>query len=167
MFGNGYDGVKQQKKSDLAKDSAITILTSGCHFKGKLFCRGSTRIGGRIEGEIVSEGLLIIEEEAHVNTDIVAEEIIIQGKVEGKIEAKGRVELCSSSRFEGDITSPILVIKEGAMFNGTSRMNLQTDTEVVKVKFDKKDVVHPLEEKEKDSGFQSKTPKPSEVKIAT
>ena len=37
-------------------ESAVTILTPGCHFSGKLYCKGSSRIGGRIEGEIVSEG---------------------------------------------------------------------------------------------------------------
>jgi len=105
--------------------SAVTILTSGCHFNGKLYCRGSTRIGGKIEGEIISEGLLIIEEEALISADIKADEVVIQGRIQGRLEARGRVELCSTCSFEGDILTPILVITEGAQFNGRSSMNIE------------------------------------------
>lgn len=103
-------------------ESAVTILTPGCHFNGKLFCRGSSRIGGRIEGEIISEGLLIIEEEASITARIQAEEIIVQGQVKGQVEASLRVELSSSSRVDGDVITPSLVINEGAIFNGQTTM---------------------------------------------
>jgi cytoskeletal protein CcmA (bactofilin family) len=113
---------KQQKKSVPLRDSAVTILTSGCHFNGKLYCRGSSRIGGRIEGEIISEGLLIIEEAAIITAEIQADEAIIQGTVKGKLKASGRVELAATSRFEGDISTPSLMVSEGAQFNGRSFM---------------------------------------------
>ena len=127
-----FNGSKQQpekiKKTTPARDGAVTILTSGCHFSGKLFCRGASRIGGKIDGQIVSEGLLIIEEDAVIMAEIKADEAIIQGKVVGKLEATGRVELCASSRFEGDILTPVLIVREGAQFNGRSSMvNVQTD----------------------------------------
>ena len=124
MFNNQRSGGTKQplKRPDPTKDTAVTILTSGCHFSGKLYCRGSSRIGGKIEGEIISEGLLIIEEEAIINANIRADEAIIQGRVHGRIEARARVELCSSSSFNGDIATPILIVKEGAQFNGNSAM---------------------------------------------
>lgn len=115
-------GQKSSRKVEITRDAAVTILTSGCHFNGKLHCRGSTRIGGRIEGEIFSEGLLIIEDEAVILATIRADEAIIQGRVKGRIEARGRVELCPSCHFEGDIMTPSLIIQEGAQFNGRSTM---------------------------------------------
>ena len=54
----------KQVKKEQGRDYAVTILTGGCHFSGKMFCRGSTRVGGKVDGEIVSEGLLIVEQEA-------------------------------------------------------------------------------------------------------
>lgn len=124
MFNNNTKptAIKPMKKNLATRETAVTILTSGCHFNGKLYCRGSSRIGGKIEGEIISEGLLIIEEGATILAQVVAEEAIIQGFVRGKIEAKGRVELCNTSRFEGDISSPILIVHEGAQFNGRSKV---------------------------------------------
>lgn len=110
------------KRQLATKDTAVTILTSGCHFTGKLYCRGSTRIGGKIEGEIVSEGLLIIEEGAFISAQITAEEVVVQGVIKGKLKAKTRVELASTCRFEGDLLTPILVVTEGAHFNGRSQM---------------------------------------------
>lgn len=127
MFGGNKGttspaGHPKPRKASGAKDTAVTILTSGCHFNGKLYCRGSSRIGGRIEGQIVSEGLLIVEEEAQIFAEIKAEEAIIQGKVSGKLEAKNRVELHSTSRFDGELMTPALIIHEGAQFNGRSTM---------------------------------------------
>ncbi len=110
------------KKGATSRDSAVTILTSGCHFEGKLYCRGSSRIAGRIEGRIISEGLLIIEDDAQITADIVADEAVIQGSVHGKLEAKTRIEMCATSRFNGDVTTPVLIVQEGARFNGRSTM---------------------------------------------
>lgn len=125
MFNQPKQSAKIAKKVTGARDAAVTILTNGCHFNGKLYCRGSSRIGGRIEGQIVSEGLLIIEEEAVIVAEIRAEEAVIQGKVKGKIEASGRVELTATSQFDGDIATTSLVVNEGAKFNGRTRMGNQ------------------------------------------
>ena len=110
----------RQRTSSL--DSTVTILTPGCHFSGKLFCRGTTRIGSKVEGEIVSEGLLIVEDTALINADVQAEEVIVQGVVRGTLRAKKKVELASTARCDGDITAAALVINEGAVFNGSMSM---------------------------------------------
>ena len=107
----------------------VTIFTAGCEFIGKLYCRGTTRIGGRVEGEIVSEGMLIIEDEANIQANIQAEEVVVLGKVKGKLQARVRVQLCPSSTYEGDISAPSLVIREGAQFNGRSQMLAPAVTE--------------------------------------
>jgi len=112
----------KHRKPQSVKDGAVTILTSGCHFSGKLYCRGSSRIGGKIEGQVISEGLLIVEEQALITADVKADEAVIQGRVKGKLEATARVELTHTSSFEGDIVTPVLVVTEGAQFNGRCQM---------------------------------------------
>jgi cytoskeletal protein CcmA (bactofilin family) len=126
VFGPKQPTEKTKKRPAQGKETAVTILTSGCHFTGKLYTRGSSRIGGRIEGEIVSEGLLIIEEEAVIQAHVKAEEAIIQGRVIGTLESTGRVELSASSHFEGDIITPSLIVHEGAQFNGRATMKPAT-----------------------------------------
>ncbi len=114
--------VKSLKKD--SKDFAVAIITEGCNFEGKLYCKGATRIGGKVDGEIISEGLLIVEDSASLKADITAEDIIIQGQIHGNLSSNGRVELSPTSVFEGSIKTDSLVIQEGAKFNGTTSMNL-------------------------------------------
>ena len=113
---------KKQRKGASADNHGVTILTSGCAFKGRLYCKGASRIAGKIDGEIVSEGYLVIEDEANIAASVIADEVVVHGKVEGSIRAKKRVELSETSEFSGDISAPILVIKEGARFNGQATM---------------------------------------------
>ena len=166
MFTQSKKGSSKQVKKETLKDYAVTILTSGCHFTGKLYCKGSTRIGGKVDGEIVSEGLLILEQEAVVSADIEADEIVVQGQVEGTIRAHSRVELTSSCTFAGDVATPSLVIEEGARFNGKSTMG-----ELVKLrsggdKPSSKAVIHEdepssklaLEERERVDGLAMRMP---------
>lgn len=122
MFSAQKAPAMSKQSKTLTGRSAVTILTTGCHFNGKLFCRGSSRIGGKIEGQVVSEGLLIIEEEAVILAEVKADEVIIQGQVKGKLIATSRVELCDTCQFDGDISAPVLIIREGAQFNGRSTM---------------------------------------------
>lgn len=134
---------KQNKRRGASyHESAVTILTPGCHFSGKLYCKGSSRIGGRIEGEVVSEGLLVIEETALITAEIKAEEVIVQGRLKGRLNAKGRVEFAENSHFEGEVSTPSLVVMEGANFNGTATM-----TKPAKVSAESLPVVEKLRKK--------------------
>jgi len=106
-----------------SNESAVTILTSGCHFSGKLYCKGSSRIGGKIEGELISEGVLIIEEGAVIDAVVKAEEIIMHGKFTGRLQASMKVEFTNTSVFDGEVETPSLLIHEGAQFNGQIKMS--------------------------------------------
>lgn len=123
MFSPQKKGGTNLSRRDQLKDFAVTIITNGCHFSGKLYCKGSTRIGGKVEGEIISEGLLIVEEGAIINAEVHVEDIVIQGHFKGSLEATGKVELSSSCIFEGDINTASLVVQEGAQFNGRTKMD--------------------------------------------
>ncbi|MBC7532763.1 MAG: polymer-forming cytoskeletal protein [Oligoflexus sp.] len=123
MFSPQKKGGTNLSRRDQLKEFAVTIITNGCHFSGKLYCKGSTRIGGKVEGEIISEGLLIVEEGAIINAEVRVEDIVIQGHFKGTLEATGKVELSSSCIFEGDINTSSLVVQEGAQFNGRTKMD--------------------------------------------
>ncbi len=123
MFSPQKKGATSGSRREQLKDFAVTIITNGCHFSGKLYCKGSTRIGGKVEGEIISEGLLIVEEGAIINAEARVEDIVIQGHFRGSLESTGKVELSSSAIFEGDIHTSSLVVQEGAQFNGRTKMD--------------------------------------------
>lgn len=123
FFNNTKGGAPGAKRFGSANESAVTILTSGCHFNGKLYCKGSSRIGGRIEGELISEGVLIIEEGAVIDASVKAEEIVMHGKFSGRLVASVKVEFTNTSVFDGEVETPSLLIHEGAQFNGQIKMS--------------------------------------------
>jgi len=97
-------------------------LDSGSKISGKLTFEGTTRIDGQVEGEIVAKESLLIGEGAVVTAQIKANSIIIAGKVSGDITASQRLEIRPSARVIGNLTSPVLIVHEGAMFEGHCSM---------------------------------------------
>ena len=79
-------------------------------------------INGRFEGIMNTKGNLMIGEHALVNADITGESIIVAGKVNGNINAAKELKLIAPARVVGNITTPLLSIAEGAVFEGNSKM---------------------------------------------
>jgi cytoskeletal protein CcmA (bactofilin family) len=65
---------------------------------------------------------LTIGESAVVTAQIKAASIIVAGKVSGDIIAAQRIEIRPSAKVLGNLTSPVLVVHEGAMFEGHCSM---------------------------------------------
>ena len=97
-------------------------LDSGSKISGKLVFEGTTRIDGQVDGEISAKESLVIGESAVVTAQIKANAIIVAGKVSGDITASQRLEIRASARVIGNLTSPTLIVHEGAMFEGHCSM---------------------------------------------
>ena len=94
------------------------ILAEGIEITGTIKFRNDMIIDGKVEGEIQSdEGSLTIGENARIKGDIHTGEIKMYGRVKGAIHA-GQCELKANSQLDGDITTGILKMDEGAAFSG-------------------------------------------------
>jgi len=80
------------------------------------------RINGKFEGTLNTKGNLMVGESAIVNADIIGEDMILGGRISGKITASRMVTLTSTAQVSGDIEVPKLVMEEGAIFNGKCKM---------------------------------------------
>jgi len=98
------------------------LIDRGCSVEGKLAFDGTVQINGDFTGEILSDGTLIVGPEAKISARIQIDTIVVEGNVEGTIEAKQKVELRRGATLLGDIQSPTLVVEEGAVFQGRSQM---------------------------------------------
>ena len=98
------------------------IIDRGCSFEGKLMFDGTVQVNGDFRGEVLSDGTLIVGPEAKLSAQIQIDTLIVEGHIEGTIEAKQRVELRRGANLVGDIISPSLVIEDGAVFQGRSQM---------------------------------------------
>ncbi len=105
----------------LKNQSIQVILNRHAYFQGDLRFSGIARIEGRYEGKIeAEEGILIIDSTAFVQADLKVDSLILFGKLEGEIEARSSVLMESEARFKGQVSSPNLSVKEGAIFEGLS-----------------------------------------------
>ena len=110
-----------EKKQESEEIKAI--LGKGAEFIGKLIFNGSVRIDGDFQGEIHGQGSLVVGEGALVKANIAVKSIYISGEVQGNIEAKEKMNIHSSGRFLGDVHTPVLIMEEGAFFQGKSNMS--------------------------------------------
>lgn len=80
------------------------------------------RINGKFEGYLETRGNLTIGSTAIVNADILGDNIIIGGRVKGKITARERLTLLPQAIVEGHIYPAKLNIAEGAVLQGECTM---------------------------------------------
>ncbi|MBY0516073.1 MAG: polymer-forming cytoskeletal protein [Bacteriovoracaceae bacterium] len=104
------------------RNEICAIIEEGCKFEGNLSFSGVVRIAGVVNGSVFSNDTLIISEGAIINADINANVVIISGSVKGNIKASSRVEIRRPARFEGTVISPSLVVEEGVIFHGVTKM---------------------------------------------
>jgi cytoskeletal protein CcmA (bactofilin family) len=96
-------------------------IGKGAKVSGKLFFKAPARIDGEVDGEISGDEVMIASG-AVVTARITAARISIAGTVSGEIVARERVELLSTARVRCTISTPSLVLSDGAKFDGDCKM---------------------------------------------
>ena len=111
------------KEKGLEHGEISGFLDEGTDFEGELRFRDTMRIDGKFRGKISSKNVLIIGEMADIEGEIKVSHVSISGRVTGKIIADAKVEVHAKGRVFCDITTPKLVIEDGAFFHGNCDMN--------------------------------------------
>ncbi len=83
---------------------------------------GTVRIDGYLDGEIHTDGVLLIGEDAVIQAKITAGTIVCKGKITGDVVAKERVKLRAPAVMNGSVKTPVLSIEDGVLFNGALEM---------------------------------------------
>jgi cytoskeletal protein CcmA (bactofilin family) len=109
-------------KKYMAEHSGKDILSSDVEIEGSIKFQKELLIDGKVKGEINSDGILTIGENANINGEIKTKSITVYGKVIGNITVAERCELKSRCTLQGDLKAARLVIEEGATFIGKSEV---------------------------------------------
>jgi cytoskeletal protein CcmA (bactofilin family) len=90
---------------------------------GELSFKDMLRVNGHVAGKISSsKGTLIVDGSARVEAEINVGVCVISGIVVGDVVGHQRVEVGSGAAVTGNISTPALSIKPGALFQGDCRM---------------------------------------------
>ncbi|MNP23211.1 Polymer-forming cytoskeletal [compost metagenome] len=116
------------KVTTLDPNTTDTLIGEGSIFEGSIKSAAGIRIEGQVIGNIETEGDVTIGEKGSAHSNIVARNIIIAGEVNGDVHAKSKLSITSKGRLHGNLTATSLLVEEGSIFEGTSRMTNATDT---------------------------------------
>jgi cytoskeletal protein CcmA (bactofilin family) len=100
-----------------------TIIGKGSVLEGNIRVQNSMRVDGRIKGDVECSDTVVIGKEGEVQGEVKANNVLLAGRLVGKIIAQGKVYLESKSVILGDLKASRLVVDDGAVFDGSCVMN--------------------------------------------
>ena len=104
--------------------SVKTVLSRGVALKGELSGREDVCIDGEFEGKIrVSGAGVTIAANGRVTAEVEADEIVVEGRLNGTLRARQRLVIRSTAHVTGDIETPRLAIEDGAVLHGRVEMS--------------------------------------------
>ncbi len=122
MFRRTEDGVTKNG-SNQSQGRLNSILGDSSQMTGAMQIQGSVRIDGEFDGELVASETIVVGRTGLAKAELEAREVVVAGRVHGKLIGTERVELQEGAHVEGEITTPSFIIADGVFFNGSCSMN--------------------------------------------
>lgn len=107
---------KRQVEDDLS------LLSAGTTLQGKIITEGSIRVDGKLVGDVVAKVNAAVGITGVVEGNVEAKNVSIAGRVHGNVVASGKLVLEEKSVLRGDIRAAIVIVDEGAIFDGHCAM---------------------------------------------
>ena len=98
------------------------FLDNAVRLEGTIEVPGTFRLEAHVKGTIISSGSLTLGEGAHMEGQIEGNHVVVCGRFDGVIFAKGRVEIQPKGMVTGEIHAPCVVIEPGGIFDGQCHM---------------------------------------------
>ena len=99
-----------------------SLIAEGSQISGNISFTDGLRVDGQIVGNVHADAevasMLVISETAKVTGEITADHIIINGAVNGPVNARLMLELQPKARIEGEIHYAALELHQGALITG-------------------------------------------------
>ena len=104
------------KRTAAGTRAGPSIISADVKIVGSVSSQGELDINGQIEGDVRATALTIGETGA-VRGEVIAEQVVVRGTVEGRIRGR-KVQLCTGAKVRGDIFHASLAIEPNAIFEG-------------------------------------------------
>ena len=112
---------------DAPKTGEFAHIGKSVVIKGELSGSEDLYLDGNVEGSIdLRNHSLTVGPNGKVKANVSAKGVIIQGKLDGSVNASDRVELRQTAVVTGDVTTQRISIEEGAFLKG--KVDIQKDS---------------------------------------
>ena len=108
------------RKSDNNKINSI--IGPQVEVDGDVKVVGSILIYGKINGSVKATGTVRSAKESHIIGDIESRDANISGKVDGDLNVENKTVLEKNCILNGNLTTLIVVVEQGATFKGLCNM---------------------------------------------
>lgn len=98
------------------------FVDRGSQLHGELRFENSFRVDGKVTGQVVSTGDLVVGDSGEVDADLQVGRIFVNGVVRGSVRASKQVQIAPGGKVFADLETPSLVIESGAHFEGHCSM---------------------------------------------
>jgi cytoskeletal protein CcmA (bactofilin family) len=105
-----------------SRGGVTAFVDEGSRIEGHYSFTGTAMLNGALQGEIVSDGTLVVGDTARIEASVEVGVLVLAGRLTGSVRAARRVELRPTARLVGEVTTPTFVIEPGAVFEGHCRM---------------------------------------------
>jgi len=102
---------------------AAACISRGIKIRGEVTGTEDLFVDGQVEGKLnlTANSCLTIGPNGEVKADLNAREIIVRGKVEGKITARDKLQIWSTGQITGEVQTDRLAIEDGRCCAGRWR----------------------------------------------
>jgi cytoskeletal protein CcmA (bactofilin family) len=98
---------------------AAACISQGIRIKGEVTGSEDLFVDGLVDGKLnLANGSLTIGPNGSVKADVNAREVIVRGKIEGRVTGRDKVQLWSTGQVIGEVVTERLAIEEGALLRG-------------------------------------------------
>jgi cytoskeletal protein CcmA (bactofilin family) len=111
--------MQNQRITDSVPEPGLkTIITPATVITGEIQGKGDLNLEGQFTGNIDIDGLLFVGKTGIFKGEATAENMIIEGRIEGQVKAITKIEIRSSGHVQGNIFCQQIAIAEGAFLDG-------------------------------------------------
>jgi len=104
----------------------MTTIGPSLLITGEVTSQEDITVHGTVKGHINMEGgALRVAQQGHVDAEVRGSSVTIDGSLDGSVTAATRVELTPNAKVAGTLTTPAVVLHDGATFNGLIDMERQ------------------------------------------
>ena len=109
-------------QSDKQSNTLGSILDPNIEINGDINVSANLIVYGRINGNVISTETINTAKDSIINGNLMAKEAVISGTLKGDLEVSGKAVLTQDSNLSGNLKASIIVIEEGAKFDGMCKM---------------------------------------------
>lgn len=111
------------KNTTSGSQPMLNMISEETELKGNLRTKNDIRVAGKVHGELKANGKCIISQTGLITGDLSANEADVAGTIEGEITIGNKLILRASAVVKGDINTKVILIEEGATFDGVCKMS--------------------------------------------